>query len=70
MIDDFLASGATIRALVELVQHARRHAGGHRRGDREALRGCGREALADLGVPVETLACIVSMDNGRIVFDG
>jgi xanthine phosphoribosyltransferase len=28
----------------------------------------GRRALAHLGVPVESLVCITSMDNGEVVF--
>ena len=29
----------------------------------------GREALADLGVPIETLAVITAMDNGKITLE-
>jgi xanthine phosphoribosyltransferase len=69
VIDDFLASGSTIRALVELVQNAGATLVGIGAVIEKRFEG-GREALADLGVPVETLACIASMDNGKIVFDG
>ena len=33
-----------------------------------ASRGAGRAALSDLHVPIETLACIASMDDGKITF--
>jgi hypothetical protein len=29
----------------------------------------GREALADLNVPIETLAVITAMDNGKITLE-
>ena len=39
IIDDFLATGATILGLVRLAQTAGADPGGHRRADRENLRG-------------------------------
>ena len=44
VIDDFLARGETIRALVELVKKSGAATDRHRRGDREALRGRPRGA--------------------------
>jgi len=69
VIDDFLARGETIRALVDLV---------HRSGASLVAIGAviekrfegGRDALASFGVPIETLAVITNMDNGRIVIEG
>jgi xanthine phosphoribosyltransferase len=68
VIDDFLARGETIRALIKLVQQAGATLVGIGAVIEKRFEG-GREALGDLKVPIETLACIVSMDNGKIVFD-
>ena len=68
VVDDFLARGATILALVRLVQQAGATLVGVGAVVEKRFEG-GREALADLGVPVETLACIVSMADGKIIFD-
>ena len=69
VIDDFLARGETIRALVDLV---------HRSGASLVAIGAviekrfegGRSSLAGLAVPIETLAVITNMDNGRIEIEG
>ncbi len=68
VIDDFLARGATILALVRLVQQAGATLVGIGAVIEKRFEG-GREVLADLGVPVETLACIASMANGKIIFE-
>jgi len=68
IIDDFLASGSTIIGLVRLAQTA---------GARVAAIGAlieksfegGRALLKYLNVPIESLVCITSMDNGQIIFD-
>lgn len=68
VIDDFLARGETIRALVELV---------HKAGATLVAIGAviekrfegGRNALAALDVPIETLAVIASMEHGKIVIE-
>ncbi len=67
VIDDFLARGETIRALVKLVHQAGATLVAIGAVIEKRFEG-GRSALADLNVPIETLACIVSMDNGRIEF--
>lgn len=68
IIDDFLASGATILGLVRLSEAA---------GSKVIAVGAlvekifegGREALKSLNVPVESLACITSMEGEHIVFE-
>jgi xanthine phosphoribosyltransferase len=65
VIDDFLARGETIRALVELVKKSGAALIGIGAVVEKRFEG-GRAALADLGVPIETLAVITSMDNGKI----
>ena len=65
VIDDFLARGETIRALVELVKKSGAALVAIGAVVEKRFEG-GRAALADLGVPIETLAVITSMDNGKI----
>ena len=67
IIDDFLASGATILGLVRLAQTAGARVVGIGALIEKSFEG-GRAALANLNLPVESLVCIVSMDNGQIVF--
>ena len=67
IIDDFLASGATILGLARLAEAAGAKAVGIGALIEKTFEG-GREALKPLGVPVESLACIASMDGGKIVF--
>jgi xanthine phosphoribosyltransferase len=67
IIDDFLASGATILGLVRLAQAAGSELVGIGTLIEKSFEG-GREALAHLGVPVESLACIVAMEDGQIRF--
>ncbi|MFH1906258.1 MAG: xanthine phosphoribosyltransferase [Chloroflexota bacterium] len=67
IIDDFLASGATIMGLVRLAQTAGATIVGIGALIEKTFEG-GRAALAHLGVPVEALARIVSMEDDRIVF--
>ena len=67
IIDDFLASGATILGLARLAEAAgARVIGVGALIEKTFERG--REALQSLGVPVESLARIVSMEEGRISF--
>lgn len=68
VIDDFLARGKTIRALVDLVLDAGAQLVGIGAVIEKRFEG-GREELADLNVPVETLAIITSMDNGKIIME-
>ncbi len=67
IIDDFLATGATINGLVRLAQTAGATIVGIGTLVEKTFEG-GREALAYLGVPIESLAVIRSMENGQIVF--
>ena len=67
IIDDFLATGATILGLVRLAQTAGASIAGVGTLVEKTFEG-GRQALAHLGVPVESLAQIISMDGGQIVF--
>jgi len=66
IIDDFLASGATIMGLVRLAQTAGATVVGIGALIEKTFEG-GREMLRSIGVPVESLACITSMDNGQVV---
>jgi len=68
VIDDFLARGETIRALVRLVQNAGAQLIAIGAVIEKRFEG-GREALADLNVPIETLAVIASMENGKITLE-
>lgn len=69
IIDDFLASGATILGLVRLAQAAGATVIGIGALIEKTFEG-GRQALAPLGLPVESLTSIVSMDDGAIHFAG
>jgi xanthine phosphoribosyltransferase len=67
IIDDFLASGQTIMGLVRLAEVAGAEVVGIGALVEKRFEG-GRELLAPLGVPIEALAIITDMDDGRIVF--
>jgi len=67
IIDDFLASGATILGLVRLAEIAGAEVVGVGALIEKGFEG-GREALEKLGFIVESLACIASMDGDKIVF--
>jgi xanthine phosphoribosyltransferase len=67
IIDDFLASGATILGLVRLAKSAGAQVIGIGALVEKSFEG-GRQALQTLGVPIESLACIVQMENDQIVF--
>jgi len=67
LIDDFLASGATILGLVRLAQTAGAQLVGIGALIEKSFEG-GRLALAPLNVPVESLACIISMQDDQILF--
>ena len=68
IIDDFLASGNTIMGLVRLVEAAGAELVGIGALIEKRFEG-GRDVFAHLGIPVESLACISSMEDGRIEFD-
>jgi xanthine phosphoribosyltransferase len=67
IIDDFLASGATILGLVRLAETAGTQVVGIGTLIEKTFEG-GRKALEALGVPVETLAPIAMLDDHQIVF--
>lgn len=66
IIDDFLASGATILGLVRLTEAAGASVAGIGALVEKSFEG-GRDALSYLNVPIESLACVVSMVDGKIV---
>jgi xanthine phosphoribosyltransferase len=66
IIDDFLASGATIMGLVRLAQTAGAAVVGVGTLIEKVFEG-GRALLRPLGIPVESLVCITSMDDGQII---
>jgi xanthine phosphoribosyltransferase len=67
IIDDFLATGATMRALARIVRGAGCELVGIGAVIEKTFEG-GRELLASrYPVPIEALATITSMDDGRIV---
>jgi xanthine phosphoribosyltransferase len=67
IIDDFLASGATILGLVRLAQTAGAHLVGIGTLIEKAFEG-GRKALSHLNIPIESLACVQSMEGDQINF--
>lgn len=67
IIDDFLATGATILGLVRLAQSAGASIVGIGALIEKIFEG-GRQALSHLNVPVISLACIQSMDGDTISF--
>jgi xanthine phosphoribosyltransferase len=66
IIDDFLASGATIMGLIRLAQTAGAAVIGVGALIEKTFEG-GRKLLQPLGIPVESLACITSMEEGKVV---
>lgn len=67
IIDDFLASGATILGLARLARAAGAEVVGVGTLIEKSFEG-GRSALGALGVQVESLVCIGNMDDGQIRF--
>jgi len=67
IIDDFLASGSTIAGLVRLAQVAGARVAGIGTLIEKIFEG-GRTLLSPLGIPIESLVSISSMDDGQIVF--
>ncbi len=67
IIDDFLASGQTILGLARLAEAAGSKIVGIGALIEKIFEG-GREALKSLHVPIESLACITSMEDGKIIF--
>ena len=69
IIDDFLASGATILGLVRLAQTAGAVIVAIGALIEKSFEG-GRAALAELGVPIEALAVVSGMEGDKISFVG
>ncbi|HSG45855.1 MAG TPA: xanthine phosphoribosyltransferase [Anaerolineales bacterium] len=67
IIDDFLASGATILGLVRLAEASGSKVVGIGALIEKLFEG-GRKALKPVGVPIHSLACITAMDEGKIEF--
>jgi xanthine phosphoribosyltransferase len=67
IIDDFLATGATILGLVRLAQTAGSTIVGIGTLIEKTFEG-GRQALAYLGIPIESLVKVTSMEDGQILF--
>lgn len=67
IIDDFLATGATINGLVRLAHAAGATVVGIGALIEKIFEG-GRESLAYLGIPIESLVCIQSMEDDKIQF--
>lgn len=67
IIDDFLASGATIMGLVRLVQAAGAELAGIGTLIEKSFEG-GRQALLSLDIPINSLVTITSMENGGFKF--
>ncbi|HLF75567.1 MAG TPA: xanthine phosphoribosyltransferase [Anaerolineales bacterium] len=67
IIDDFLASGQTILGLARLAEAAGSRIVGIGALIEKMFEG-GREALQTLGVPIESLARITAMEDGKVVF--
>ncbi len=67
IIDDFLATGATILGLVRLAQTAGATIVGIGALIEKSFEG-GRKNLQGIEVPIESLACIQSMEADQIIF--
>ena len=67
IIDDFLATGATILGLIRLAETAGAQVVGVGALIEKDFEG-GREALSKLGLPVHSLAVISSLENNTITF--
>ncbi len=67
IIDDFLASGQTILGLCRLAEASGSKIVGIGTLIEKIFEG-GRDALASLNVPIESIACLKSLDDGKIEF--
>lgn len=67
IIDDFLASGQTILGLVRLAEASGAKIVGIGALIEKIFEG-GRNLLKPLGVPIESIACLKSLDDGKIEF--
>ncbi len=67
LIDDFLATGKTIKALTEIILQADAKLLGIGVVIEKSFEG-GRKLLAELGVPIVSLAVLESMQDNKVVF--
>ncbi len=67
IVDDFLATGETLLGLVRLAEAAGAQVVGIGTVIEKTFEG-GREKLASLGVPIESLAQIAALEGDRIIF--
>lgn len=67
IVDDFLASGRTIRSLVRIVRGAKCEPVGIACVVEKTFEG-GRGQLEHYGIPIFSLVTITSMDNNQIIF--
>jgi xanthine phosphoribosyltransferase len=67
LIDDFLANGAALEGLVDLVRQSGAELVGAGIAVEKAFQP-GGQRIRDLGVRVESLARVKSMDNNHIEF--
>jgi xanthine phosphoribosyltransferase len=67
ILDDFLASARTIRALINIVTTSGAELVGVGAVIEKTFEG-GRASLSDLKIPVESLAAIKSFDNEKVNF--
>ena len=67
IVDDFLATGKTIDALVQIVRDAGAQLVGIGAVIEKTFEG-GRAVLEHYGIPVHALVTITSMENGKITF--
>ena len=67
IIDDFLASGQTIQALVRMVRHAGAELVGIGALIEKSFEG-GRQELQRLGVPLYALVTVTDMSDGKLSF--
>src|SRR5258708_29591162 len=67
IVDDFLASGRTLRSLVRIVNSSKSTVVGIACIVEKTFEG-GREALQHYNVQIESLVTITSLDDGQIVF--
>jgi xanthine phosphoribosyltransferase len=68
IVDDFLATGATIEALARLINHAGGTLVGIGAAIEKRFEG-GRDVLSYLNVPIVSLAVITEMNDGKIVLE-
>jgi xanthine phosphoribosyltransferase len=67
IIDDFLASGSAVKGMIQIVRDAGAYVAGVGIAIEKGFES-GRAAVEELGVRVESLAIIDSMEDNRVIF--